>query len=68
MEAVCTSEMSVKFNVTTQRYISEDSELRTPNSIHAAVHMSDKRRVSLLCSHFMISNHIQFIKIGTVVS
>jgi hypothetical protein len=36
MEAVCTSETSFNFNITTQCYIPEDSKLQTKNVFHIA--------------------------------
>jgi hypothetical protein len=34
MEAVCTSEMSVHFNMTTRRYIPEDSKLQEKSVLY----------------------------------
>jgi hypothetical protein len=38
MEAVRTSETSVHFNVSTRRYIPEDSKLLTTNTVHTSGH------------------------------
>jgi hypothetical protein len=53
MEAVLTSEMSVYFDVTTWRYVPEDSEVHTHHRENLKSHICNKEVTILLCFHYM---------------
>jgi hypothetical protein len=58
MEAVRTSETSINFNMTTRRYIPEDSKLHTPHrenlKFHVFLRWTERALVSLIGLHHII--------------